>query len=43
VGGSAKDDDHVVKKRDRLRAEVGIKLATLAQAVDLALCETETV
>jgi hypothetical protein len=36
------DDDDIVKKRGRLRAEVGIKVATLAEAVDLALGETET-
>jgi hypothetical protein len=35
------DDEEIVKKCDRLRAEVGIKVTTLPQAVDLALAETE--
>ena len=38
-----KDDDDIVKKRVRLRSEVGIKVATLPEAVDLALGETESV
>ena len=36
-----KDDEEIVKKRDRLRTEVDIKIATLQQAVDQALAETE--
>ena len=36
-----KDDEEIVKKRDRLRTEVDIKIATLPQAVDQALAETE--
>lgn len=35
-----KDYDDIVKKRDWLRAEVGIKVATLPEAVDLARGET---
>ena len=35
-----KDYDDIVKKRDWLRAEVGIKVATLPEAVDLPRGET---